>query len=152
MRIAKERTISGKLDTYIGEETFFEGTLTSKKSLTIYGGVKGKIECQGRIVVGQSGNIEADIVANDVAISGKVVGNVTAKSKLEMASTGVIQGDVKTARLIMEDGGKFDGHCEMLPDGKSAVVEKATTEQSPKALSSKEPPKELPDPSRKSRK
>ncbi len=138
MKLSKESSVSGKLDTYIGEDTSFDGIVTSSKSLTIFGGVKGTIECQGRVVVGQTGNVEADIVADDVAVSGKVVGNVTAKSKLEVTSTGIIQGDVKTARLIMEDGGKLDGHCEMLSDGKSTVAKEPKTEEKPSDPTSKE--------------
>ena len=146
MKMSKEKIPSGKLDTYIGEQTFFEGTLTSKENLSIYGNVKGSIECQGRVVVGESGKVEADVTANDVVVSGKIVGNVTAKSKLEMSPTGVIQGDIKTSRLIMEDGGKFDGHSEMLSGGSPAVKKKAVDETP--ALPAKEQPK-LPRASRK---
>jgi cytoskeletal protein CcmA (bactofilin family) len=148
MKISKDSGISGKLDTYIGEDTSFDGVLTSSKSLTIYGNVKGTIECQGRVVIGQSGKIEADISADDVTVSGKVVGNVTAKSKLEMTSTGIIQGDVKTARMIMEDGSKFDGHCEMLSDGKLKIVGKSETEEKPVDSPSKENSKQA-NPSQK---
>ena len=124
----KNKTRLGKLDTYIGEQTLFEGSLTSKDDLCIYGSVRGRIESAGRVVIGQSGEVEADIVADDVVVNGKVVGDVTAKGILEMSSTGIIQGDVKTSRLIMEDGGKFEGHCEMLtgeepPAGKKAEPE-----------------------------
>jgi cytoskeletal protein CcmA (bactofilin family) len=146
MKMSKEKISSGRLDTYIGEQTFFEGTLTSKENLSIYGNVKGSIECQGRVVVGESGKVEADIMANDVVVSGKIVGNVTAKSKLEMSPTGVIQGDIKTSRLIMEDGGKFDGHSEMLSSGSPAVKQK-TVDETP-ALPAQEQPK-LPRASRK---
>ena len=138
MKLSKENTVTGKLDTYIGEDTSFDGTLTSNKSLTIYGNVKGTIECSGRVVIGQSGNIEADMVADDVTVSGKIVGNVTAKTKLEMTSTGIIQGDVKTARMLMEDGSKFDGRCEMLSDGKPVVAEKPKAEEKSSDLTSKE--------------
>ena len=142
MRMSKDASApSGKLDTYIGEDTSIEGAVKSSKSLTIYGRIKGAIECQGRVVIGQSGNVEADIIADNVIISGKVVGNITARGKLEMSSTGIVQGDVKTARLIMDDGGKFDGRCEMLSDG-------SAKEDAPHALPAKENPK-LPDQSRK---
>lgn len=139
----KGRARSGKVDTYIGEETSFEGNLTSKQNLCVYGSVRGTIECQGRVIIGESGNVKADILANDVLISGKVMGNVTAKGKLEMTPTGIIQGDVKTSRLIMEDGSKLDGHCEMLLDGKPAVMEKIETADVHPALTSQEKP-ELP--------
>ena len=131
----KDKIPSGKLDTYIGEGTSFDGDLISKQNLSIYGSIKGTIECQGRVVVGESGNVEADILANEVVISGKVTGNVTAKSRLEMVSTGVIQGDIKTTRLVMEDGSKFDGHCEMLSDVKPAT-KKAKAEDTPPAIAS----------------
>ncbi len=132
MKLSKESAVAGKLDTYIGEDTSFEGTLKSKKSLSIYGSVKGAIECQGCVVIGQSGNMEGDILAGDVTISGKVVGNVTARSKLELASTGVLQGDVKTPRLIMEDGSKFDGHCETISDGSAKTPGALTAKETPK--------------------
>ena len=134
MKMNKGKTLTGKLDTYIGEGSSFEGRLSSKDNLSIYGNVSGSIECQGRIVIGESGNVEADIIANEVVVSGKVVGNVTAKTRLEMTSSGAIQGDIKTARLIMEDGGKFDGHSEMLSDGKSPAMRSRKAE--PPALES----------------
>ena len=131
----KDKIPSGKLDTYIGEGTSFDGDLISKQNLSIYGSIKGTIECQGRVVVGESGNVEADILANEVVISGKVTGNLTAKSRLEMVSTGVIQGDIKTMRLIMEDGSKFDGHCEMLSDGKPTAKKAKAADESPAVTS-----------------
>lgn len=139
-RSSREDTASGKLDTYIGEDTSFEGILNSKKSLTIYGAVKGKIECQGRVVIGQSGSVEADILADSVAVSGKVVGNVTARTKTELSSTGSINGHIKTSRLIAEDGSRFDGHCEMLSSAGGAL-NKAKTEESTRALPEKETPR-----------
>jgi len=108
--------------TYIGDGTYLEGKLTSKENLCIYGHFKGTIECHGRVVIGESGNIEADILADDIAISGKVVGNVTARNSLEITSTGIVKGDIETSRIIMENGSKFDGQCKMQLD--KGVAEK----------------------------
>lgn len=142
MKFMKEKIESGKLETYIGDGTSFEGVLTSKDNITIYGSVKGNIECQGRVVVGDGGSIEADIVANDIIISGKILGNVTAKGKLEISSTGVLKGDIKTSSLVMEEGCKFDGRSEMLSSAKPTFVE-----NTPPALTPIEKPK-LPSASR----
>lgn len=147
MKMIKDKMQQGKLDTYIGEESSFEGQITSRKSLTIYGSVKGNIECQGSVIIGESGSIEADITANEVTVSGRVIGNITAKSRLEITSSGVIQGDIKTARLLMEDGGKLDGHCEMLPDGGSKAAKRAKTEALPSGMESQKTPS-LPSASR----
>jgi len=146
MKVNRDKIPTGKLNTYIGEGTSLEGRLSSKDSLSIYGSVSGAVECQGRVVIGESGNVEADIIANEVVVSGRVVGNITAKSRLEMTSSGAIQGDIKTSRLIMEDGSKFDGHSEMLSDGKSPATQKRKAE--PPALESAKTPS-LPGASRK---
>lgn len=148
MKIAKDKTVSGKVDTYVGEETSLEGNLTSRGNICIYGSIKGEIECQGRVLIGESGNIEADILANDVVVSGKVVGNVTAKGRLEMSPTGVIQGDIKTSRLIIEGGGKLDGHCEMLSDGKPAAARKLKAEGVPSSALPPQEQSKLPSASR----
>ncbi len=142
MRLMKEKMESGKLETYIGDGTSFEGILASKDNITIYGNVKGNIECQGRVVIGDGGNIEADIIANDIIVSGKVLGNVTAKGKLEISSTGILKGDIKTSSLVMEEGCKFDGRSEMLSSAVPTFVENVSP-----ALALKEKPK-LPSASR----
>lgn len=139
----KGKARSGKLDTYIGDETSFEGNLTSRENVSIYGGLKGKIECQGRVIIGESGNIEADIFAGDAIVSGKVVGNVAVKGKLEITSTGILQGDIKTSRLIIEDGSRFNGRCEMTLDEKTVDAGKMKGEETPQVIASKEKPKLL---------
>ncbi|MBD3182070.1 hypothetical protein GF312_07250, partial [Candidatus Poribacteria bacterium] len=125
------KSSSSKLDTYIGDGTVFEGSLSSKENLSIYGAVKGTVECKGRVIVGDSGDVEADILADEVTISGKVVGNVTAKNKMDMTPSGILHGDIKTTRLIMEDGCKFEGHCEMITNDKSAVKKIQSGEKKP---------------------
>ena len=148
MRLSKEKVdvqptrkaASSKLDTYIGDGTVFEGNLVSKNNLSIYGSVKGTIECQGRVVVGESGDVAADITANDVTVSGKIVGNVTAKARLEISPSGALQGDIKTSRLVMQDGAKFDGRSEMISNAKPGI-EKVKADKPTPALAGAEKPK-----------
>jgi cytoskeletal protein CcmA (bactofilin family)/3D (Asp-Asp-Asp) domain-containing protein len=111
------------LETCLSEQTSFEGTLISRDNITIHGKVKGRIECQGKVVADEEANIEADIVAEEVVISGKVLGNVSATTRLEICSGAVLQGDIKTPRLVIGDGSKLDGNCEMVLDGESVDSE-----------------------------
>lgn len=106
------------LETCLGEGASFEGTLISRDNITIHGKVKGRIECQGRVVADEKANVEADIVAEEIVISGRVLGNVSAKTRLEMRSGAVLQGDIKAPRVVIEDGSVLNGNCEMLLDGK----------------------------------
>ena len=74
---------------------------------------KGEIHCQGTVVVAEQGDLEAEIHAKAVSISGKVKGTVHASERLEIKESGVLLGDVFTPCLIVEPGGYFDGQCHM---------------------------------------
>ncbi len=78
---------------------------------------KGEILGQGTVVVGEQGEVEASIQANDVTIRGKVKGAVRAAERLEIQEHGVLLGDIYTPVLIVEPGGYFDGQCHMPAPG-----------------------------------
>ena len=139
---------SGRLDTHIGEQTSLDGTLVSKDNISVYGNIKGQIQCQGRVVIGETGNIEADIITNDVLVSGAVVGNITAKGLLKISSTGVVTGDIQYSRIVMEEGSRFEGHSKMLST--PAVREKPKVANTAPTIAAQEKPK-LPSASRASR-
>lgn len=100
--------------TTFGPETEFEGELTFETSLRILGKFKGDIKTNGLLIIGEDAKVEADISAGSVIIGGYVKGNVEAKSKLEILSTGKIYGNVKTNKLRIADGVIFEGTCQML--------------------------------------
>ena len=74
---------------------------------------KGEIVGQGAVVVGEQGEVEASIQANNITIRGKVKGAMRAADRLEIQEHGVLLGDIDTPVLIVEPGGYFDGHCHM---------------------------------------
>lgn len=69
MKTGKEKT--GKIDTIIGHNAHFEGTISSKESLRIDGSVKGNIQCEGTLVVGSEGKVESEIVADNVLVGNR---------------------------------------------------------------------------------
>ena len=88
--------------------------LQTKNSVCIKGCFKGTLKCEGLVILSKSANIEGDIVADYVAINGKVTGNVTALKQLHIGETGVVHGDVKATSITVSNGGIFDGTCKML--------------------------------------
>ncbi len=106
---------SVKVDTLIGNRTAIEGNLVSQIDLRVEGAIKGKVECQGDVVIGKEGKVEANIIANNVTVAGEVVGNITARNKMEIIAGGKVLGDVETSSLIVADGTVFEGFCHMLP-------------------------------------
>lgn len=103
-----------KVATLIGEEAYFQGTLTVKGSLRIDGQVEGNIADGLTIIIGETGKVKGDITAENVVIAGSVNGNVTAVHQLEILSQGRLEGDLRTPRLSIEEGAAFEGRSTML--------------------------------------
>jgi len=104
---------SDRIGTIIGPYTHFEGAISSEGGLRIDGSVKGEVRCEGTLIVGSEGRVDAEIVADNVLIAGEVSGNVTAKNRLEITEKGKVRGDITTAKLVMAPGVIFDGSCRM---------------------------------------
>ena len=114
--IKKRRPNPDKVDTLVGSKTVFEGKLSAYGGIRIDGTVKGEIACQGVLVVGNAGKIEANIISDTAIVGGEVIGNITAKDRLEIISQGRVLGDITTAHLVIADGVTFEGSCRMLTD------------------------------------
>ncbi len=126
------------VDTLIGSSTVFEGKLSATGGIKIEGTVRGTIDCEGLLVVGVGGRIEADILAESAVVGGEVVGNITARDRLEIISQGRVQGDITTAHLIIEDGVVFEGSSHMITDESAGYPRIAKTEALPEAVGAQE--------------
>jgi cytoskeletal protein CcmA (bactofilin family) len=105
----------GKYVTRFGEETEFEGELEFTDNLIIAGKFSGTIEATGNLVIDEKATCSADSVSADtVVVAGRVTGDITAPSRVEMKSGSTITGNVATKRLRIEDGVDFSGAVTML--------------------------------------
>ncbi|NLA27339.1 MAG: polymer-forming cytoskeletal protein [Firmicutes bacterium] len=102
-----------KVNTVIGKDTLFKGTIKAKGLIRIDGEMEGGIETRGDVVVGESGKVCLEIKARNVAIAGKFEGNLEAEGKLEVKSSGVVVGSIIANGLIVDDGAVFSGSMEM---------------------------------------
>ena len=134
MSILSKRPNPDKVDTLIGTSTVFEGKLSATGGIKIEGTVRGTIDCEGLLVVGVGGRIEADILAESAIIGGEVIGNITARDRLEIISKGRVRGDITTAHLIIEDGVVFEGSSHMITDETVGYPRIAKTEALPEAV------------------
>jgi len=86
------------------------------ESLRIIGSHPGRtLATCGDITVEPASQLNIEITANNVIVRGRVNGPVNANGRLEVASTGEIYGNVRAARIIVEEGGVIQGRCEMTP-------------------------------------
>jgi len=95
-----------------------EGTLTfaDAVNLRINGRYTGKLDARGTLTIGQTAQVEANIVGENIIIAGKVKGNVVAKKMLVLMPSAVLYGDISTPKLNIVEGAVFQGRCHMLED------------------------------------
>jgi cytoskeletal protein CcmA (bactofilin family) len=98
---------------FLGKGTEFKGVITYHGTIRIDGRVEGEIITEGTLVVGESAVINAEISAGTLISGGKITGNITALEKIHLLPTGVLDGSVKTPLLIIEEGVRFNGNCQM---------------------------------------
>jgi len=98
----------------VGKSITIKGDLTGDEDVLVEGKVEGKIELpQNQLTVGANGVVEAHVEAKTVIIVGRIAGDVVANERLEVQGTGVVDGDVKSPRLIVEEGAVLNGSISM---------------------------------------
>ena len=112
------------LNGFMDEGTEFLGELRFKDTLRIDGRLKGKIVSDNTLIVGESGNVEADIDCGVVSIRGTVTGRVHGRQRIELLAGSKVLATLVSPKLVIEDGAFFQGDCEMgtLPSAIPAPV------------------------------
>jgi cytoskeletal protein CcmA (bactofilin family) len=100
-------------DTLIGLGSEFEGKMKCATNLRIEGKFSGQIECESNVIIGESATVHSNIVAVDVVIAGKVIGDIHAKGQLVIMPTGQLNGNFSSSSLVIHEGGIFNGTSRM---------------------------------------
>jgi len=117
---APRRGAEGKM-AHIGKSISIQGDLTGKEDLVVEGQVEGKIELpDNELTIGAEGRVRAEVRAKTVIVVGHVAGNVSATERLEVQGDGVVDGDVRAPRLIVQEGAVVNGTIEMAKPGDGA--------------------------------
>jgi cytoskeletal protein CcmA (bactofilin family) len=104
-----------RLQASIGKAAKICGQIYSKEDLYVDGDVEGTIELRAnRLTIGPHGKVRANVTAHEVVILGNVQGNVDASNKLEVRKDATLVGDIKTARIVIEDGAYFKGSIDIV--------------------------------------
>lgn len=102
----------------IGRSLTIKGELTGSETLLIEGKVEGSIQVSGsRVTVGPRGDVEANIMARDIVVLGRVRGNCTASNSVSIRSEGSLTGNVIAARVSIEEGAFFKGGIDIRRSG-----------------------------------
>lgn len=102
---------------FLGKGTNFKGIITYNGTIRIDGNVEGEIISQGTLVVGEDATIDAEISVGKIISSGKINGNIIAKERIHLMHPAIQNGSVTAPILIIDEGVKFNGNCEMKSSG-----------------------------------
>jgi len=98
----------------LGSSLHVKGEISGDEDLHIDGTVEGAVQLgEGKLTVGATANVTADIIVREVVVRGNVKGIVRVKGKIEIKKDGSVIGDLTTAQIIIEDGAYFKGSIEI---------------------------------------
>lgn len=109
----KKTGAKGDLNGFLDAGSFIDGTLHFEDTFRLDGRLRGSVVSRGDLVVGEHGEVEADIEVGRIFVSGTVRGKVTAHHRLEIAAGGRVLADLETPSLVVEDGATLQGQCNM---------------------------------------
>ncbi len=101
------------LNGFLDQGSKIEGELRFDASFRVDGEFHGSVHSPGRLVVGEGGQIDAEIHVGHLLVSGEVRGSVKAAEQIQIATGGRLLADIETPSLLIEDGAIFEGRCSM---------------------------------------
>jgi cytoskeletal protein CcmA (bactofilin family) len=123
----------------LGKSVMVKGQIHSREDLTIDGEVEGTVELsEHRLTVGPNGRVQATIKAREIVVLGAVHGNVEATDKIDIRKDAKLIGDIKTARIVIEDGAYFKGSIDIVR-ADVAKAEKRPPQPAPPPVQSPRP-------------
>ncbi len=100
----------------IGKSVIIKGNVYSREDLFVDGELEGTIELQEhRLTIGANGKVSSNgVKAREIVVLGTIHGNVEATDKIEIRKDAKLVGDIKTARIVIEDGAYFKGSIDIV--------------------------------------
>jgi cytoskeletal protein CcmA (bactofilin family) len=98
----------------IGKSVVVKGELSGSEDLFVDGQVEGSIALKGNsLTVGPNGQVKASIDAKGVVVQGKLDGNIQASDRVELRKSAVVNGDISTRRILIEEGAFLKGKVDI---------------------------------------
>lgn len=115
-----------------------KGNIKFSGELSFDGRLEGDVQTDGVLNLGENAHVTGNITAASILARGKINGNVSAKEKIELKGRSELFGDIRAAKLVMEEGVTFVGKIEVNPNKVAPTA--ALTREASKALEGAKPP------------
>jgi cytoskeletal protein CcmA (bactofilin family) len=109
-----------EITAFLGKGTEFKGVLSFEGTIRVDGKVDGEIVSKDTLIASDGAFLQGEISVGTLILSGKIVGNINAGQKVHLLAPANVQGNIKTPKLIIEEGVTFDGKCEMAGEKKAS--------------------------------
>ncbi len=97
----------------VGEGMRITGELEADGIVRIEGQVEGSVRSVGQVLVSDSGVVRGDVHTRQAVVGGKVYGGIYAQERVEVQTDSLIDGDIVTPQIVVQEGGKVNGHIRM---------------------------------------
>jgi cytoskeletal protein CcmA (bactofilin family) len=97
----------------LGAQDQLIGRLVFDGHLHVQGVLEGEAAVTGDLQVDDGGAVKAKLSAQQLTVRGTVDGDAVVRDRLLIAGSGIITGDVKVGRLVIEDGAVLNGNVTM---------------------------------------
>ena len=116
----------------IGKAVMIKGQIFSREDLVIDGEIEGTVEAHDhRVTVGPHGKVQAGVKAREIVVLGTINGNVEAAEKIDIRKDAKLVGDIKTSRIVIEDGAYFKGSIDITKEGVKSPQKPIPPQQQP---------------------
>ncbi len=103
----------------IGKSITIKGELSGSEDVYVDGQVEGSIQMSGNsLTIGPNAKVRGNVAAKNVVVGGSLDGNIQAEERAELRKSAIVNGDVQTKRIAIEEGAYFKGKLEIVPEGK----------------------------------
>lgn len=135
----------------IGKSVVIKGQIYSREDLIIDGEVEGSVEAiEHRIVVGPNGKVTAGVKAREIMVQGSIKGDVEAGDKIDIRREAKLVGNIKTQRIVIEDGAYFKGSVDIQRVETTKAPAPAASAPRPQTMAASAPQQALPmDPAKR---
>jgi cytoskeletal protein CcmA (bactofilin family) len=101
------------LNGFLDEGTELQGELRFRDVLRVDGRIKGRIVSDNTLIIGETGQVDAEIDCGVISIRGRVSGQVHGRQRIELLAGCRVQATLVSPKLVIEDGAFFQGECRM---------------------------------------
>jgi cytoskeletal protein CcmA (bactofilin family) len=129
-------------ESRIDSDSHFNGLYETRQDLRIEGVAEGEIQCEGTLTVAEGARVKAKVTASTITIAGELEGEAVCNGVFQIMPTGQVEATVLARRLIVQEGGFYNGQFSMITDEPAAGAAKGNPPASAQAKrqGAKEPP------------